>query len=65
MHRSYIPLILKSDCTVNLTFDLEVQGHILFPTTDYMAIDIKISSIQLLVYEICSWFMPLCAATVS
>ena len=33
LHGSYIPLFLLSNCTVTLTFDLEGQGHILFPMT--------------------------------
>ena len=28
MHGSYIPSVLKQDCTVTLAFGLEGQGHI-------------------------------------
>ena len=35
MHDSYIPLVVKFNCNLIWTFELEDQSHILFPMTGY------------------------------
>ena len=38
-------MIILYICAMTVTFDLEGQGHILFPTVDYVGIHIKINTL--------------------
>ena len=49
---SYILSVLKSNCTLTVTFDLEDQDQILTLMYDCVGVYIKINSLRLVVYVI-------------